>query len=215
MHGFTTGPDSGHRKIAPILHNAYCMTLAPQLCVSRSRIIVNRQRETRTNKGAWHQWTTLQCTRPLYSLFICSVPRVYYKSLIIIRVLHPIVAACHPRSPLPTVPMPTELWRKPRKKPASAKPEIMWQQTEWYIVLYGSKYHYGCYESLYITVWFCWCGPYGPREKIKQKEEAATSATTATRRRNLTLQDWMTVFRPGGDAERNADNIGRRVGQMS
>ena len=39
----------------------------------------------------------------------------------------------------------------------SAKPEIMWQQTEWYIVLYSSKYHYGCYESLYITVWFCWC----------------------------------------------------------
>ena len=174
MHGFTTGPDSGHRKIAPILHNAYCMTLAPQLCVSRSRIIVNG-RETSTNNGAWQQWTTLQCTRPLYSLFICSVPRVYYKSLIIIRVLHPIVAACHPRSPLPTVPMPTEPRRKPRKKP----------------------------------------GTYGPREKIKQKEEAATSATTATRRRNLTLQDWMTVFRPGGDAERDADNIGRRVGQMS
>ena len=37
-------------------------------------------------------------------------------------------------------------------------------------------------------------GPYGPQEKIKQKEEAATSATTATQRRNLTLQDWMMVF---------------------
>jgi hypothetical protein len=37
-------------------------------------------------------------------------------------------------------------------------------------------------------------GPYGPREKIKQNNQAATSAITTSRRKNLTLQDWMTVF---------------------
>jgi hypothetical protein len=37
-------------------------------------------------------------------------------------------------------------------------------------------------------------GPYGPREKIKQTDQAATSAVITTQRKNLTLHDWMTVF---------------------
>lgn len=38
-------------------------------------------------------------------------------------------------------------------------------------------------------------GPYGPREKVKQKDQAVTSAITVmAQRKNLTLQDWMTVF---------------------
>jgi Tc5 transposase DNA-binding domain len=38
-------------------------------------------------------------------------------------------------------------------------------------------------------------GPYGPREKVKQTDQAATSTVvTTTRRKNLTLHDWVTVF---------------------
>jgi Tc5 transposase DNA-binding domain len=60
-------------------------------------------------------------------------------------------------------------------------------------------------------------GPYGPREKVQQKDQPTTSAiTTRTQRKNLTLHDWMTVFsfidlHPGMDQGKVVEHFERKT----